>query len=48
MYFPVHPLWFSVSLCLCGEINKENIHHRDTEVTQRTAEITRRIFFRPI
>ena len=26
------------TLCLCGENYLEKIHHRDTEVTQRTTE----------
>ena len=26
------------ALCLCGEITNKNMHHRGTEVTQRTTE----------
>src|SRR6266536_3078890 len=29
------------SLCLCGEISREGVHHRDTENAQRHREIVR-------
>jgi len=33
------------SLCLCGECRREKIHHRDTEVSQRSTEGFLRRFF---